>query len=348
QKLQILEIGSEFLTVESFKEAAQQSAKAAGFAFSISSSKVLRDEKGSHTPFVTLQCIMGGKYRNNHNITEETQKRKKSTKRQSCLVILKAILNKNNVWVVHSYKDQHNHELLPPLQVHCLHQHQILNTEQKELVHIMLRSRAPTQLIADAVQWKNGTMNEVEDAFNEVKQAAAKSRDPNYIENYFEEWKKDANHAGLKKVIEAASRLEQVFSHIDRAFRQHKLKMNGALGLNIVSADSFILNDKRFKQLLRKISSKALYKLKDKYKSLSDCGSKAIFLDKIEALVAEENVIPKAPLHIKSKRQTSTKRGLLRSEYQDKVDANKRKSAKMEKNIKKEKNKKKEKDEKKT
>ncbi|CAG8738070.1 35365_t:CDS:1 [Racocetra persica] len=35
-------------------------------------------------------------------------------------------------------------------------------------------------------------MNEVEDAFNEVKQVAAKSRDPSYIENYFEEWKKDA------------------------------------------------------------------------------------------------------------------------------------------------------------
>ncbi|CAG8780496.1 7711_t:CDS:2, partial [Racocetra fulgida] len=56
----------------------------------------------------------------------------------------------------------------------------------------------------------------------------------------------------------------------------------------------------------------------DKYKSLSDCGSKATFLDKIKALVAEENIIPKAPLRIESKRQTSTKRGLLRSEYQDK------------------------------
>ncbi|CAG8766992.1 8570_t:CDS:2, partial [Cetraspora pellucida] len=127
QKLQIPEIGSEFLTVESFKKA------------------------GGHTPFVTLQYIIDGKYRNNYNITEETQKRKKYTKHQSCPVILKVILNKNNVWVVYFYKDQHNHELLLLSQVHCFHQYQIPKIEQKELVNIMLRSKAPTRSIANAI-----------------------------------------------------------------------------------------------------------------------------------------------------------------------------------------------------
>ncbi|CAG8664616.1 9369_t:CDS:1 [Ambispora gerdemannii] len=627
---QIPAIGSEFPTVESFKEAAQQGAKAAGFAFSVSSSKMSRVGKVNRTPFVTLQCTMGGEYRNNHEITEETRKRKKFTKRQNCPVILRAVLNEDaGVWVVQSFKTQHNHELLFPSQVHCLHQHRLLNTEQKELVHMMLRSGASTKSIADAVHWKHGTvytkdvinergrirnalnegsnhdttvrllqmleerqyvvrhtlskdghmqnlffthieaarqtaicsevlmvdatyktnlyklplinavgvsnignakvlntyqiamawvaneqeytyewflrtlketiydtffcspevfvsdrdqalrkaansvfpeakkmlciwhmlaqnlrtacrkffdsdkdydkflslvqqvayaeeMSTVEKAFNEVKQAAMKSRDPNYIQNYLEEWKKDAkgwmhvhtknyphmgirstqrvegSHSGLKKAIEAASGLEQVFSHIDRAFRQQQLQMNGAFGLNIVSVDPFIRNNERFEQLLGKISrwaidqikreicetedndnansdtckcslrlnfklpcrhiipstgpiplslvhprwllkhdsvpslsssslstdiaiSKALYKLEEKYESLNDCGSKVTFLQKIEALAAEKNVVPKAPLRITPKgRPTSTKRNSLLSELQDKAAMKKR------------------------
>ncbi|CAG8714390.1 11799_t:CDS:2, partial [Racocetra fulgida] len=57
-------------------------------------------------------------------------------------------------------------------------------------------------------------MNEVEKAFNEVNKAAMKSRDPKYIQTYFEEWKNDAesegSHSALKKAIEAASGLEQL------------------------------------------------------------------------------------------------------------------------------------------
>lgn len=56
---QVPEIGSKFQTVESFKEAAQQGAKAAGFAFSVSSSKISRDEKGGQALYIILQCTMG-------------------------------------------------------------------------------------------------------------------------------------------------------------------------------------------------------------------------------------------------------------------------------------------------
>ncbi|CAG8844895.1 28990_t:CDS:2, partial [Gigaspora margarita] len=103
--------------------------------------------------------------------------------------------------------------------------------------------------------------------------------------------------------LEAASGLEQVFSYINCAFHQHKLQTNRALELNIVSADLFILNNKRFKQLLEKIStvSKALYKLEDKYENLSDCGSKAMLLYKIKVLAAEKNIVSKALLHVVSK-----------------------------------------------
>ncbi|CAG8659899.1 15352_t:CDS:2 [Gigaspora margarita] len=114
----IPEIGSEFSTVESLKEAVQQGAKAAGFAFRV----------------------------NNHKITNETRKRIRSTKCQNYSVTLYTILNENaRVWVVQSYKKQHNHELLSPLQVNCLYQYHQLNAEQKELDYIMLKSGAPVQ-----------------------------------------------------------------------------------------------------------------------------------------------------------------------------------------------------------
>ncbi|CAG8766993.1 8571_t:CDS:2 [Cetraspora pellucida] len=123
-------------------------------------------------------------------------------------------------------------------------------------------------------------INKVENTFNEVKQVVAKT---------------ERSHARLKKVIEAASGLEQYLKH-----NSVPLLFSSSLLIDIAA-------------------SKALYKLKDKYKSLSDCGSKTTLLDKIKALVAKKNIIPKALLHIKSKRQTSTKCGLLRSEYQNKV-----------------------------
>ncbi|CAG8585439.1 21057_t:CDS:2, partial [Gigaspora rosea] len=126
--LQIPEVGDEFLSEERFKEAAQQGAKAAGFTFSVSSSKASDGGKGSHTPFITLQCMM------------------------------RVGLNENTkVWVVTFPKSEHNHELLPLSQVHCFPQHRHLSTEQKELVHIMLKSWASSQSIADTIHWKHGT-----------------------------------------------------------------------------------------------------------------------------------------------------------------------------------------------
>ncbi|CAG8833285.1 4275_t:CDS:2, partial [Cetraspora pellucida] len=119
-------ISSKFQTVESFEEAAQQGAKATGFAFSMSSSKMSCDEKDGQASYIILQCTMGGEYRNNHNIIEETRKSIKFTKHQGCPVALYAVLDeKTGVW--------------------------ILNTKQKELVHMMLKSEAPIQLVADAM-----------------------------------------------------------------------------------------------------------------------------------------------------------------------------------------------------
>ncbi|CAG8522519.1 19154_t:CDS:2 [Dentiscutata erythropus] len=144
---QIPEVGDEFPTVESFKEAAQEGAKAAGFAFSVSLSKVFGGEKGGHTPYIILQCTMGV------NIEITITSLKKLEKERSPQTILN---EDTKVWIIKSSKTEHNHELLLLSQVHCLPQHRSLSTEQKELIHIMLKSGASTQSIADAIHWKNG------------------------------------------------------------------------------------------------------------------------------------------------------------------------------------------------
>ncbi|CAG8788314.1 20858_t:CDS:2, partial [Dentiscutata erythropus] len=72
----------------------------------------------------------------------------------------------------------------------------------------------------------------------------------------------EGSHSALKKAIEASSGLEQVFLHIDRAFHQRQLQTNRALGSNIVSADPFIRNDKRFELLLGKISRWVIDRIK--------------------------------------------------------------------------------------
>ncbi|CAG8766282.1 874_t:CDS:2, partial [Cetraspora pellucida] len=238
-------------------------------------------------------------------------------------------------------------------------------------------------------------MSIVEEAFEEIKQAAMKIQSTQRAEG---------SHSSLKKAIKAASRLDQVFSHIDHAFRQHQQQKNGALGLNIISADPFILNNTKFEQLVRKISrwaidrikkeicetqenydntnnsicncslrlnfklpyhhiipstgpiplsiihprwllkhdsvpllpsslstdtafNKALYMLEEKYANLNDSRSKALLLHKIEALIAKEIVIPKAPVRTENiRRPASIKRDLLHSELQDKAAKKKEKN----------------------
>ncbi|RIB05393.1 hypothetical protein C2G38_2253836 [Gigaspora rosea] len=74
----------EFESLEAFKDAAKSAAKYRGFAFSRKDSNLTR--RNGKSPFVVLQCMKGGEWRNCWNITEETQKRKKNTKRDSCPV----------------------------------------------------------------------------------------------------------------------------------------------------------------------------------------------------------------------------------------------------------------------
>ncbi|CAG8855102.1 36257_t:CDS:1, partial [Gigaspora margarita] len=75
-------VNDKFDSLEAFEDAARSAAKYEGFAFSRKDSN-LTWCKGK-SPFVVLQCTKGGEWRNYWNITEETRKRKKTTKREGC------------------------------------------------------------------------------------------------------------------------------------------------------------------------------------------------------------------------------------------------------------------------
>ncbi|CAG8489816.1 9715_t:CDS:2 [Dentiscutata erythropus] len=292
---QIPKLGSEFSTVEKFKEAAQQGIKAAGFAFSVSLSKISHVEKDGHAPFVTLQCVMGEKYRNNYEITEETRKKVYKMSKlplhwKDVIAYTKDIINECDR-IKNALNKGSNYDttmrLLKMLEEHqYIIRHQLAKDESMQnlfFTHI----EAARQLFDSNENYNefllsvqkvaySGEMNEVKKAFDEVKKTSAKT---------------EGSHSRLKKAIEAASGLEQ---SIDIAV------------------------------------SKALYKLEEKYETLSDSGSKATLLQKIEALAIEENIIPKAPLQVISKgRPISTKRDLFLSECQDKIAATKEKNTKV-------------------
>lgn len=126
----------------------------------------------------------------------------------------------------------------------------------------------------------------VTEAFDKITITTKKSKNASKIMEYLDTWKSDrscwmqlytqhyphmgihstqrgeGSHSALKTAIEAASGLEQVFGHIDRAFRLHQLGRNAKVAGNILAADPFIRCSERFQHLLGKISLWAIDKIK--------------------------------------------------------------------------------------
>ncbi|CAG8791507.1 921_t:CDS:2, partial [Dentiscutata erythropus] len=270
-------------------------------------------------------------------------------------------------------------------QVHYFYQYRILNPEQKEIVHMMLKSEAPVQIKNALNEGSNHDMTiyfiqMLKEHQYVVHHVLSKDGSIEMLDEWVHSTQRaEESHGCLKKAIEAASGLDQVFLHINCAFHQYQLKKNRAFGLNIVSVDPFILNNERFEQLVGKISkwaidrikreiceaeeknsnnvynntcecslklnfklpcrhtipltgpiplsiihsrwllkydsisilsssllpdiaiNKALYMLEEKYRSLNNCRSKAMLLNKINTLIDEKIVTSKALLHIENR-----------------------------------------------
>ncbi|CAG8802120.1 812_t:CDS:2 [Gigaspora margarita] len=141
-------VNDEFESLEAFEDAAKSAAKYRGFAFSRKDSNLT--EHNSKSPFVVLQYTK-----------EETQKRKKDTKRDSCPVCIRVtatkcqlvtdIQNTEIMWVVMKAIFKHNHSMLESEEVATFPQYRSMSLSQKILVKQLHDNNAPTQVITAAV-----------------------------------------------------------------------------------------------------------------------------------------------------------------------------------------------------
>ncbi|CAG8544874.1 18826_t:CDS:2 [Gigaspora margarita] len=153
-------LNDEFESLENFENTAKLAAKAHGFTFSRKDINLTEHKKKSF--FVVLQCTKGGKWRNNWNISEETQTRKKYTRRDRCPVYIRAVARKKYhstvdvsnpevIWVVTKVILNHNHSMLKIDEIASFPQHRIMNLNQKSLLQKLHDSNAPTRVITTAV-----------------------------------------------------------------------------------------------------------------------------------------------------------------------------------------------------
>ncbi|CAG8787707.1 23313_t:CDS:2 [Dentiscutata erythropus] len=152
-------VNDKFDSLEAFEDAARLAAKYEGFAFSRKDSN-LTGCKGKSL-FVVLQCTKGGEWKNCWNITEETSKRKKTTKREGCPVYIRAtatkchsttsVLNTEVKWIVTKAVLEHKHTMLELDEVATFPQYRAMSLNQKNLVQQLHDNNAPTRVITAAV-----------------------------------------------------------------------------------------------------------------------------------------------------------------------------------------------------
>ncbi|CAG8497552.1 25207_t:CDS:2 [Cetraspora pellucida] len=438
---QVPEIGSKFQIVESFKEAAQQGAKAAGFAFSMLLSKISRDEKGGQAPYIILQCCPVALYAvlDEKAIHCLPQHQQLNTEQKELVhMILKNIVNErdrirnalnegsNNdttMWLLQMLEERQyivchllskdgcmkNLFFIYIEAAHCaaicpkvlivdatyktnLYKLPLINSveNKKEYIYEWFLNTLketvydaffclPEVFVSDKSQALRNAANKffdsdddyeklllsiqkvayaeeisiVEEAFEKIKQAAMKNRDFNYIQNYFEEWKKDSEywmyvytkhypHMGVqsrneqkeaialvgkisrwaidrikKEICEAQENYDNTINSICNCSLRlnfklpccHIIPSTGPIPLSIIHP-RWLLKHDSVPLLPSSLSTntafnKALYMLEEKYANLNNSRSKASLLHKIEALIAEEIVIPKAPAAKKKEKNTS-------------------------------------------
>ncbi|CAG8580980.1 4346_t:CDS:2, partial [Cetraspora pellucida] len=138
-------VGQYYDTKSDILNAAQENAKNLGFAVTI---------KSSSSHHINLQCKRGGKPRNNWNLTVDTRKRKKMSKRCECPYFLKAIPD-NSKWRVVEIVNEHNHAMAKDIRV--FHEHRQLIRDTRHTAVKMLKAGAKPSMVYEAVRDEDGT-----------------------------------------------------------------------------------------------------------------------------------------------------------------------------------------------
>ncbi|KAI8390990.1 uncharacterized protein BYT42DRAFT_481825, partial [Radiomyces spectabilis] len=103
-------IGKSYQTIQDLKAAVNDVARQYPFAVST---------KNSNKRSLTLQCVAGGAFRNNHHVTEESRKRVRTSFRTDCPWNCKAYRYAgSDSWTILKIHDEHNHPFAPDARVY--------------------------------------------------------------------------------------------------------------------------------------------------------------------------------------------------------------------------------------
>lgn len=142
-------VGDTFASAEEFKDACFDAAADQGFQLFIRDSSPVGHAKKS--AFFHYACVFSNKYKAVR--TENSRKRVKVTMTGTCEFFIRAVLPKKNGdrWIVKSYNDVHNHDMLEDDKKLCLVNNRKLHYEQQRTIEEMHVANAKTSAIVAAV-----------------------------------------------------------------------------------------------------------------------------------------------------------------------------------------------------
>ncbi|KAL3351041.1 hypothetical protein AABB24_023440 [Solanum stoloniferum] len=157
--------GMEFESEEAAKAFYNSYARRVGFSTRVSSSR--RSRKDGAIIQRSFVCAKEGFRNLNEKRTKDREiKRPRTVTRVGCKAALSVKIQDSGVWVVSNFVKEHNHELVPPDQVHCLRSHRQISGPAKTLIDTLQAAGMGPRRIMSALIKEYGGISKV--GFTEV------------------------------------------------------------------------------------------------------------------------------------------------------------------------------------
>ncbi|KAK6916852.1 Zinc finger, SWIM-type [Dillenia turbinata] len=157
--------GMEFESEEAAKAFYNSYARRVGFSTRVSSSR--RSRKDGAIIQRSFVCAKEGFRNLNEKRTRDREiKRPRTVTRVGCKAMLSVKIQNSGKWVVSGFVKEHNHELVPPDQVHCLRSHRQISGPAKTLIDTLQAAGMGPRRIMSALTKEYGGISKV--GFTEV------------------------------------------------------------------------------------------------------------------------------------------------------------------------------------
>lgn len=157
--------GMEFESEEAAKAFYNSYARRVGFSTRVSSSR--RSRKDGAIIQRSFVCAKEGFRNLNEKRTKDREiKRPRTVTRVGCKASLSVKIQDSGKWVVSNFVKEHNHELVPPDQVHCLRSHRQISGPAKTLIDTLQAAGLGPRRIMSALIKEYGGISKV--GFTEV------------------------------------------------------------------------------------------------------------------------------------------------------------------------------------